>query len=79
MQHRCSAPGEMDDCDGHFRTRGFRDRRQCQRHGAPAARFTLERTTAISALHTFMTADPDHLWVELDCTMVQKGTGADIS
>jgi ketosteroid isomerase-like protein len=37
------------------------------------------RTTAISTLHTFMTADPDHLWVELDCTMVQNGTGADIS
>jgi hypothetical protein len=26
-----------------------------------------------------MTADADHLWVELDCTMVQNGTGADIS
>jgi hypothetical protein len=37
------------------------------------------RTTAIRTLHTYMTADADHLWVELDCTMVQNGTGADIS
>jgi hypothetical protein len=37
------------------------------------------KTTAIQTLHTYMTANPDHLWVELDCTMIQNGTGRDIS
>jgi hypothetical protein len=37
------------------------------------------KTTAIATLHTYMTADPDHLWVELDCTMIQNETGLDIS
>lgn len=37
------------------------------------------KTTAIETLHTYMTENPDHLWVELDCKMIQNVTGLDMS
>ncbi len=33
------------------------------------------KTTSIETLHTFLTANPDHLWVELDCKMVRNDNG----
>jgi SnoaL-like domain len=33
------------------------------------------KTTAIATLHTYMTANPDHLWVELDCKMTRNDNG----
>ncbi|MDR2856541.1 MAG: nuclear transport factor 2 family protein [Novosphingobium sp.] len=33
------------------------------------------KTTSIETLHTFMTADPNHLWVELDCKMIRNDNG----
>lgn len=33
------------------------------------------KTTSIETLHTYMTAHPDHLWVELDCKMIRNDTG----
>lgn len=33
------------------------------------------KTTSIETLHTYLTRDPDHLWVELDCRMVRNDNG----
>lgn len=33
------------------------------------------KTTDIETLHTYMTANPDHLWVELDSKMVRNDNG----
>lgn len=36
---------------------------------------TSHRTISIETLHTYLTENPDHLWVELDCKMVRNDTG----